>query len=302
MKTLILTGSYDFTSDVIVRHLGSENVFRLNYDLWADYRIEIAPETVVLTAAETETVTDKEISKVLWRKPFKDEFSTKSSIDTYLRAEIKYIFHEIHNLFHREGKTILNLPNSDRYFGKACQLRMARKYFDVAEWFISINAPLKIKAPAVVKSLSSVPVSEGQVLYTREIDPKTLDPAYPWHSQQTIEGEYDVTVVYVYGESFAFRLDRREFEGLDWRQSIGKGKLPWQPCSIPPSTKNGIDQYMREAGLVFGRLDFILNGDLYYFLEVNPNGQWAWLDLENRYGLLRKMISVMHPASPLPNW
>lgn len=36
---------------------------------------------------------------------------------------------------------------------------------------------------------------------------------------------------------------------------------------------------MTKLGLVFGALDFIIkpNGE-YIFLEVNPNGQWLWLD------------------------
>ena len=36
---------------------------------------------------------------------------------------------------------------------------------------------------------------------------------------------------------------------------------------------------MQRLGLEFGALDFVRTPeDRYVFLEVNPNGQWLWLD------------------------
>mgnify|MGYP000623536185 CR=1 FL=1 len=36
---------------------------------------------------------------------------------------------------------------------------------------------------------------------------------------------------------------------------------------------------MTTLGLEFGALDFVVDGDgNYLFLEVNPNGQWLWLE------------------------
>lgn len=44
---------------------------------------------------------------------------------------------------------------------------------------------------------------------------------------------------------------------------------------------------MEATSLEFGRLDFLKDqrGRL-WFLEVNPNGQFAWLDTEGRFGVL----------------
>ena len=44
--------------------------------------------------------------------------------------------------------------------------------------------------------------------------------------------------------------------------------------------------FMAEAGLSFGRFDFIRKDGVLHFLEVNPNGQWAWLDEKNEHGLV----------------
>lgn len=42
---------------------------------------------------------------------------------------------------------------------------------------------------------------------------------------------------------------------------------------------------MQETGFEFGRFDFLRKGETLYFLELNPNGQWAWLDLEYKNGI-----------------
>jgi hypothetical protein len=56
---------------------------------------------------------------------------------------------------------------------------------------------------------------------------------------------------------------------------------------------------MDEMGLQFGRLDFLLNELGYHFLEVNTNGEWAWLDPDGRHGLLPKVVDEISPDTPI---
>lgn len=34
---------------------------------------------------------------------------------------------------------------------------------------------------------------------------------------------------------------------------------------------------VKELGLVFGAIDLVQIDDNHFFLEINPNGEWAWL-------------------------
>jgi D-alanine-D-alanine ligase-like ATP-grasp enzyme len=44
------------------------------------------------------------------------------------------------------------------------------------------------------------------------------------------------------------------------------------------------------AGMLFGALDFIYSKEgEYVFLELNPNGQWLWLEHESGYNLTKKV-------------
>ena len=53
---------------------------------------------------------------------------------------------------------------------------------------------------------------------------------------------------------------------------------------------------MSDLGLRFGRLDLMTKDKSCQettFLEVNPNGQWAWLDLSGNNGLFDAMIDFL---------
>ena len=83
--------------------------------------------------------------------------------------------------------------------------------------------------------------------------------------------------------------------------------MPWVSSfhQIPAGLQMAIKQYMKILHLDFGRLDFLLDDRaLYWFCEVNPNGQFAWLDLNNEHGLLTAVIGEICPTTqlhPIPN-
>ena len=105
--------------------------------------------------------------------------------------------------------------------------------------------------------------------------------------------EADMTAVFVAGRVFAFTLDRKTFDGVDWRKHINRQELNWTPTTLSEDLVAGIQGFMKAAKLTFGRLDFLLADDVAYFLEINPNGQWAWLDLEGKEGVFDAVIEEL---------
>jgi hypothetical protein len=54
---------------------------------------------------------------------------------------------------------------------------------------------------------------------------------------------------------------------------------------------------MRRARLHYGRFDFIVDDDAWWFLECNPNGQYGWLDDETLW-LHREILAALEdPAT-----
>jgi glutathione synthase/RimK-type ligase-like ATP-grasp enzyme len=48
---------------------------------------------------------------------------------------------------------------------------------------------------------------------------------------------------------------------------------------VPAGVRVGVSALMGRLGLRFGTFDFIVTpDDRWVFLEINPNGQWAWIE------------------------
>ena len=98
--------------------------------------------------------------------------------------------------------------------------------------------------------------------------------------QKEVQKKYELRIVYFGGHLVAAKLNSQSHDEskMDWR-AIDAQKLQLEPYSLPDNLAKQIRQFMRQLGLVFGSLDFIVTpeGD-YVFLEVNEQGQFLWLE------------------------
>jgi D-alanine-D-alanine ligase-like ATP-grasp enzyme len=62
---------------------------------------------------------------------------------------------------------------------------------------------------------------------------------------------------------------------LDWRRR--QDLMRCTPVEVPEAVACAAVAYLAELRLTYGAFDFAVttDGD-WYFLECNPNGQWAW--------------------------
>lgn len=135
--------------------------------------------------------------------------------------------------------------------------------------------------------------------------PCDLDPGYPWFVEQYVEATHDVTIVFVRGRMVGFSL-KRDFldKTIDWRECMFQNQN-WASHQLCPELSTAISAYMRRVKLDFGRFDFLLDArGQYWFCEVNPNGQFAWLDPSGDQGLLAAVAHKISPTTerhPIPN-
>lgn len=61
----------------------------------------------------------------------------------------------------------------------------------------------------------------------------------------------------------------------DWR--LEKDNVVYTPVSLPSEVETRCRRLVAELGLKFGALDLAFHEGRYYFLEINPTGEWAWL-------------------------
>jgi hypothetical protein len=299
-KILIISNSWDATSDIVALRLEGR-CFRLNYDIAGEYSIQIRSDGFDISTQDA-SIKSCEIESVYWRKPFNADFSSSNlSGDTidYVSEEYRYIFLELFNICVSQGAKHLVEPYAERRVGKLRQMQIAEKYFRVPVWSICAQSeapPVLNSIKCIAKSLSSEPVASGLVMYTSEVTADDIDINYPWFLQEAIDASFDITVCYVDGSIFAYQLDRRNFSSMDWREHINdRHVMKWEKFEITADDADNIRSLMSDCGLRFGRIDFLLDEQGLCFLEVNPNGQWAWLDLDGAGGLLNCVISAISP-------
>lgn len=227
----------------------------------------------------------------------------------YEEDELAYAMREVWSRMYHAGRAVLIDPLFDELAGKFVQARIAGQYFSVPTWRFVAGAPHAFRAnhESVVKSLTSQRVGDKSVLYTTRVREDQLSPSSPWMIQDLVEADRDVTVVCIRGALFAFEFERGTMPErvLDWRQARARNpQQEWRPHRLPPALAEAIMKFMDAMALHYGRLDFLLAGETYWFLEVNPNGEWGWLDPDGRNGILDALVEELSPDTPchsLPN-
>ncbi|MFI2670363.1 ATP-grasp ribosomal peptide maturase [Streptomyces albidoflavus] len=94
--------------------------------------------------------------------------------------------------------------------------------------------------------------------------------------QAKVEKAFDVRLTAVGDRMFGTRLDSPD---LDWRRR--QHLMRCTPIDVPELVARSVTRYLAELLLIYGAFDFaVTGGGAWYFLECNPNGQWAWQPAE----------------------
>jgi hypothetical protein len=80
---------------------------------------------------------------------------------------------------------------------------------------------------------------------------------------------------------------------VDWRAN--REGLKYRLCDLPVNVEQACRSFMRELGLLYGACDFIRTDEgEWYFLEINPAGEWAWLDLALGLSMRDSLIDTLY--------
>lgn len=300
---LILTCSFDRTTDLVMGELGSLPIFRFNIDLWRDYTWSITPDGYHLQDPTGRSCRSEAVRAVYLRKlifnPPQIDVPASGSEEAWCREELTQVWHGIHDLALQENCLALVHPSPFGRWTKIRQMMVAKQHFRVPPWEMFHGKPHGALDRAVVKTQGSQPPGGAGMVMVREVDVEKLSSEFPWFVQHLISSAtHDVTVAYVNGRCFSFESSRDQFTGPDCRIPTATGEAKWQRCELTLAEEEAVHGFMRTTGHSFGRLDFLRDKDGLWFLELNPNGQFAWLDVDGSEGLLKavaaEIMAVYH--------
>lgn len=139
-----------------------------------------------------------------------------------------------------------------------------------------------LKGGWFVKEGSNVPLFVFTQKITEEEIRKRSDEIRlaPVLVQEYIEKKLELRITIVDKTIFTCAIHSQDSEQtkIDWRQYDFKN-VKHEIWQLPAEIETKLLLLMKKWGLTYGAIDMILtpNGE-YVFLEINPNGQWFWIE------------------------
>ena len=240
------------------------------------------------------SISYSDITAVWWRfKPLltnypKDigEFETQNFIRREWQLTLEPLKHYLKDCFWINRKESDSLVRNKPY-----QLDIAVQYgFKIPKGIISNNSSFINKTTGgfdkfLYKPLSYFIIPPDRVLYssimtTRElaVKKKSIELA-PCIFQEYIEKDFEARITIVGTNIFPVKINSQKHNKtkFDWRKD--QQKLEYETLNLPSKFKSKLLKLHKAFGIYYGAYDFIVSPDgTYHFLEVNPAGQWLWLE------------------------
>ncbi|MFF1483937.1 ATP-grasp ribosomal peptide maturase [Streptomyces sp. NPDC058319] len=293
---LVATEADDITADMVITELNRRDVPVVRFNpadigeaLTVSARFGTCPIPVagqVRTPSRAADVT--QIRSVYWRRPEWPTFPRLSSDDSrFAAAQVRYGLGGI--LYALSGPLWVNHPlrvAAADY--KPAQLVLAQQFGFTIPPTLVTNDPddarefVHAQGRAISKTLRWTPYTRDGVPMTGWADPVTVDEiddsvrVTPHLFQARVDKVADVRVLVVGRYTFGVRIGSGL---LDWRKDYSA--LTYTVEHLPDQVESALRAYLDRLGLASGSFDLAVDrrGD-YWWLELNPNGQWGWLETE----------------------
>jgi hypothetical protein len=194
---------------------------------------------------------------------------------------------------------------------KQLQARLARDAGLDIPRTLTTNVPAAVRAFAetcrsgmVAKMLSTFAVHRDgteQVVFTTDVAPGDLDQLdglalCPTTFQERIAKKLEYRVTVVGNQVFSSAVDSQisAKSEVDWRRDGATLREHWRPTPLPQAVEERLLAVMDGLGLQYGAADLIQTpDDRFVFLEVNPVGEYFWLDAQHGGAISRTLAEVL---------
>ena len=221
--------------------------------------------------------------------------------DEVFHKYIKQEYETLTNFFYSEiNKNTFGCFYNDSH-SKLNQIKYATEVgLDIPDFVITNNKKSLVnyigKESLITKAIeNNIGINhDGRLIVQRvqKIDFENIeDIFFPSLFQTEIDKEFEIRVFYLDGKCYAIRF-RSASTNIDMRDNYSVSE--YEPFSLSKELELKITAFMKKMQLVSGSLDFIksTNG-IYYFLEVNPNGQYDWVSQYGGYNLHEKIARFL---------
>jgi len=301
LTVLIISNEWDIPTDSVVGELNQMNVkvFRLNTEYLCerfDFDIQINQNGLNGGFSSiTRDICLSDIKSIYFRRPKYpmlnnlDERS-KDFVVSEMKAFLRWLWLALSDKF-----WVSKVPAIRQAESKIDQLRVVPK--------LGFNIPKTLISNSPEKARKFYDVCEGKIInkvlrngyvqidgvgfnvYTNRITKKDIEnfqaiSMLPCVFQERIEKKYELRITVVGNRVFATEIHSQHNEKTkdDWRK-YDLDNTPHKIHNLPKDIEKKCLSLLRYYDLSYGAIDMIVTpDDKYVFLEINPNGQWLWLE------------------------
>lgn len=300
---LIITHKQDYTADFVINKLNEQNIsyFRLNCEDFSTYDFKIDNELNF-------TINGISDFNSVWFRRTKLPDYTNYSINQqeFLLNEFDSFLKNIFSII--KTKKWLSIPkNVYNAENKLLQLKEAKSIgFELPNTLITTtkrkitqfysenndkiiikpfwNSKIQIDGKTKLLFTNLVSKSDIENIESIEITPVIF--------QEYIDKKKEFRVTIVDKEIFVASVDSQSCTKtkIDWRRD----NLTFIKDGLPIDVENKCFELVNNLGLKFGAIDLIQDkNDNFIFLEINPNGQWVWIETDTNLQISKSIINYL---------
>ena len=307
---LLVTASYDKSCEYVQSALGKNGTpyFRLDTDRFpSEIQAIFDPQNTLTISDGSRVISGNDVKSVWYRR------HATPNLPEHLEPGVR-------EFCEREARAFLDgalatLPTPHWLSPREAISRCERKPFQ-----LSLAADLGFSIPSTVMTnhihtvrrfsqehdLVAKAVSAGyikglegnQAIFTSALAESDFEDLTglalaPVTFQEHVEKLSDIRVTVVADDVFAAEIlsQERASSRVDWRATDDPA-LPHRNHELPADIRRRCRDFVTQLGLVFGAIDFALRPDgTYLFFEINPNGEWLWLEDQLGFPIASRIAS-----------
>lgn len=253
----------------------------MGYDVKASFRF-------MLTLPDGRILNLQDCHGVWWRRPQPFVLHPTLTQPTHRQFALGESHEAFTGLWQALDAVWINHPSKDEIaHRKAYQLKVAGEIgFNIPKTLIS-NDPAAVRAfietqgqEVIYKSFSATEREWRETRLLKAEETALLENVQyaPVIFQEYIEAIYDLRITVIGDTIFPAAIYSQETTyKVDFRMDIAHARI--EAVSLPEEVEAKIHALMRHLGLVYGAIDMRLTpGGRYVFLEINPAGQWLFIE------------------------
>ncbi|WP_153398404.1 grasp-with-spasm system ATP-grasp peptide maturase [Chryseobacterium vaccae] len=298
---LIISDNSDRTTIEVIRYLISMNKKFIFIQEDEVFEIKVDKKKILLISQNNSFFID-DIKAVWYRRgglKFKRLQYKTEPINLHMNETQYWLENYIMQTL--ESKKHINKQRNS-HVNKLLVLEYAQKTgFDVPPYFLAENMDNVLLNTTVTKAITGGVILDNLykgmdgIMYTTVIEEIEEHDFFISFFQEKIDKDFEIRTFYLNGECFSMAIFSQNDEQTktDFRKYNHKKPNRNIPYKLPRHLEDKIHELMQTLDLNCGSIDFIKSKDRYYFLEVNPVGQFANVAYHCNYPLFKKIADYL---------